>query len=265
MFIENRLMEKVFFIIACIVFALSSCNQNAESDAINDFDESLGKEKAEALNLALNSFETFLEVNYPDQESQSQRIKLFLEQLETDYEIDSSWVFATSENKEIMEAWENSGLRKEVWLYGYEEEGYIPKYDIHELLPPDDFYTPNESDSIQDIGELEIDLIEDSLLPITELDKYELDIIEREEKMRNWLFSNSEGDFLYALAKYGADDKLVNGYVEIHIQMSISPGIIISALLDIDNDVNFNNPFIERIILVEIYYPLMHQDVDNRK
>lgn len=248
-------------IIVCMLFGLISCTQNTERDTINDFNELLGAEKAQAMNMALNSFETFLEVNYPDLESQSERIKLFLKQLENDYSLDSSWVFATSENKEIMEVWENSGLRKEVWLYGYEQDDYEPTHNIRELLPPDDFYIPYESESIQDIGDLELDLIEDSVVPITELDSiWEAD----REKWRNYLVSNPYGDFLYGLAKYGADDKLVNGYVEIQIQMSVSPPVLISALLDIDNDVNFNNPFIERIILVEIYYPLMYQDINKR-
>ncbi len=256
--------QLVYILIILFLFAISSCTQNPEKDAINDFNAFLGTEKAEAMDIALDSFEKFLELNYPDAEDQTKRTKLFLQQLENDYRLDSSWVFARSENKEIMRIWEGSGLRKELWLHGYELDTQFPSNDFSSY--PNEPFNHARFDSLYDIGEVDWDHIEAAVSFSTEWDSAEVvkRFKKREERNLNSLYGNPEGIFTKGLAMFGTDDEMVKGYVEIQSYTSGPlPGVLIGGLLSDENDVNLNNPFIRRIILVEIYYPLMHQDVDE--
>ena len=247
---KNTIYILIFFLLGF----LTNCHKSPKSD-IENFNEFLGKEKATALNEAIESFDNFLETNFPKQDNQSDRTKEFLKQFLNSDSPDSSWIFTTNRNKRIIEQLESSGLRKEIWIYG--NENYDEKYNIHDLI------NPFENDSSQSLGKAEI--IEDEIIPIQrpEIDSTELARIEKErdEQYNNLLMTNEKGEFLYGLAKFANNDSIVHEYVEVKlIAGDISPSLVASAFLSQIKD--FENPFIKRMIFVELYYWMMKWNIE---
>ncbi len=253
--------NSIYILISFLLLGFSiNCEKSTKND-IEDFNKFLGKEKAKALNEGIKSFDKFLVANYPNQNNQSDRTKEFLKKLSKSLSPDSSWIFTTKRNKEIIEQFESSELRKEIWIYG--KESYDAKHNIYEIV---DYY---KQDSLQSLGDLKI--IEDEIIPIqrparraidsTELARQEKEL---EEQYNNTLTTNVNGEFLYGLAKYANNDSIVQGYVEVKIIAGdISPNIVASALLTQTQD--FENPFIKRMIFVELYYWMIKWDIEKNK
>lgn len=68
-------------IITCIGFLLICCStaeQDKRENDIESLNTFLGAEKANALNDAVESFEQFLQINYPYLDNQNARVKAFL-------------------------------------------------------------------------------------------------------------------------------------------------------------------------------------------
>lgn len=64
------------------------------------------------------------------------------------------------------------------------------------------------------------------------------------------------GKFWYALAKYAGQNQNIYDYLEmIHEENLISPGVVATGF--VNQNINFENPFIQRIILVEFFFPVM--------
>jgi hypothetical protein len=171
---------------------------------------------------------------------------------------DSSWTFTTKRDKKIIEQLESSGLRKEIWIYG--KENYAEKYNIYDLI------NPFKNDSSKSLGELEI--IEDEIIPIPRpaTDSTELARIEKEldEQYNNLLLTNEKGEFLYGLAKFANNDSNVHEYVEVKlIAGDISPSLVAFAFLSQIKD--FENPFIKRMIFVELYYWMMKWNIEKNE
>lgn len=246
-------------LIALIFIGFSASAQQTAKNDIEGFNKFLGKEKANALNAAEKSFEQFLLTNYANHNSFAERTKAFLKQLSRHNKPDSLWALDTEKNSRIIESFETTGLRKEIWLYGYEE--YSPKNNIYELLPPEEKDTSN----ISDLGELEIDLIEEELIPISKVDPAELAKRdrEREERMKNSLHANAYGEFLYGLAKFTPNDSLIQGYVKVKVtENDISPGVIAGGFLEYYT--NLDDPFMKRIMVVEFYFWIMKWDIERK-
>jgi hypothetical protein len=253
-------------IIGLIAISCSTWSQEKDSDlkAFNDF---LGQDKTTALNAAVKSFDHFLKTNYSDFDNQTKRTKAFLEYLQENFEPDSTWNLPTKRNQKIIFDFEASELRKEIWIYDYEE--YEPKYDIYKILPPEEQDTTN----IQDLGELDLDdLIEEEIIPILNIDSAEIarrekEIARREketeERIRNSLHFNNYGQYLYALAKYNVNDTTIQEYVDAKVVGGdFSPVLIASGLLS--QKIDFEDPFIKRILVTEFYYWIMKWDIERK-
>jgi hypothetical protein len=212
------------------------------------------------LNSAVESFEQFLKTNFPDFDNESKRIKAFLEFLQKNSQPDSNWNLPTSRNQEIISDFETSGFRIETWIYGYEENE--AKYDISEILPAEE----KDTSIYHELGDIDFDnLVEEGIMPISNIDSAEIarQETEMEERIRNSVRFNSNGQYLYALAKYTLEDTTIQNYVEVKILVTdISPAIIASGLLS--QEIDFDNPFLKRILVMEFYYWIMKWDI-NRK
>lgn len=246
--------------IGLVLIGSSVFGQNTTKNDIQGFNKFLGKEKANVLNAAVESFEQFLKKNYSEFDSQSMRTEAYLRQIENNFESDSSWIFSTSRNKKIIEDFETSGLRKEIWVYGYED--YEPKYDIYDLL------TPGETDTTitHDTVELDLDLIEEEIIPLSNIDSVEIAKRkkEMEEKRRNSLHFNTHGEFLFALTKYTSGDTFMQEYADMKAyDGNISPVIIASGLLR--QEINFNDPFMKRILVTEFHFGLMKWNIEQKE
>ncbi len=247
----------IFILIFLHLGFLTNCQKSPRSDIAN-FNEFLGKEKATALNEAIKSFDKFLETNFPNQDNQSDKTKEFLKRFINSNSPDSSWIFTTKRNIKLLVQLESSGLRKEIWIYG--KENYAEKYNIYDLI------NPFKNDSSQGLGELEI--IEDEIIPIPRptTDSTELAGIEKEldEQYNNLLMTNEKGEFLYGLAKFANNDSIVHEYVEVKLVAGdFSPSIVASAFLSHIRD--FENPFIKRMIFVELYYWLIEWNIEKNE
>jgi hypothetical protein len=123
-----------------------------------------------------------------------------------------------------------------------------------------------KNDSSKSLGELEI--IEDEIIPIPRpaTDSTELARIEKEldEQYNNLLLTNEKGEFLYGLAKFANNDSNVHEYVEVKlIAGDISPSLVAFAFLSQIKD--FENPFIKRMIFVELYYWMMKWNIEKNE
>ena len=114
--------------IGILAISCSTVSQDKNSN-LKQFNDFLGQDKANALNSGVESFDQFLKTNFPGKELK--RIKLFLEYLQKNLGPDSIWNLPTKRNKKIIAEFESSGLRKEIWVYGFEE--YEPQYDIQKF------------------------------------------------------------------------------------------------------------------------------------
>ena len=254
-------MKHVIFILSfsltcCTVFSQQAGVDKTDKD-IRKFNKFLGQDKATALDQAVESLDNFLTVNYPDQKTQKERTRAFLQQLSTSLAPDSNWTFDTETNKVILRKLETSGMRQEIKLYGYEE--YTPKYFI------DNLNLQGREDSITELGELTVEL-EEELIPVSREDSAEQ--AKREAEMQSRLDSslwfNTMGQFLYGLAKYAPNDTLVQEYTEARQAAgNISVNIIIDAYLN--QYIDYDNPFFKRMVVADLYMDLMKWDIDRKK
>jgi hypothetical protein len=120
--------------------------------------------------------------------------------------------------------------------------------------------------STQVIGELDLDLIEEEIIPISNIDSVEIERHQKEmdERIRNSLHFNSYGQYLYALAKYNLSDTTIQGYVEAKLAArNIDPSLIASGLLS--QEIDFEDPFIKRILVADFYYWIMNWDIERKE
>ena len=241
-------MNKSIYITITLIFLfLTSCEEKNKQNDILGFNNLLGKEKSESMTQAVLSFDRFLNTNYPKTNSDSSQIKSFLKQIMNDQNSHSNPSFILDKNdcEYIIELWEKSGLRKEIWTY--ENENYNVKYDIRDLLHK------KEKDSLP---LQEVFLIEEDdnswNIPMDSLE-YAKRLRETEISRENSLYSNSYGKFLYGLAKFTPNDKFIQDYVNSKFySRDMSPIVFLHNF--IENTENFEDPFFKMIIVTEYYY-----------
>jgi hypothetical protein len=259
-FIKKNMKISINIITIILFFSFSLNAQENNKNRIKSFNNFLGKEKSEAMNDAIQSFDKFLEINYKNEKKNSKKIVLFLKELFPRAKFNSTKVFSTSENKAILQRWEKSGLRREIWIYMDEIEKYIPNKNnnILELYPnqkPDSIYPLNLTELLPIIEEL------------TMINTDSIKFVKSEKIIKeniNHLTTNILGDYLYGLTKFAGKYSLIQKYVETRLKANdITPLIFIPNLLEKNTD--FNNPFIKRMILVEFYFEIMKEDVENNE
>ena len=243
----------------------TSVDLSDNESGLQEFNNFLGTEKSNALDQMVKSFDNFLQINYPDKKTQGKRTRAFLEQLATNYSPDTNWTFDTEKNIEILRQLEVSGMRREIWLYGYED--FEPKYNIHSL------FVDNEDDTIAEYGILDIDLEEEELIPLTKRDsaqqsEFEERIRKREEELQqkrdSALWLNMWGQFLYGLAKY-SKDTIITDYVEAQLAAGhISISIIIDGFLNYYTNKDYEKPLTKRVMVANLYGHLMRLDIERK-
>jgi hypothetical protein len=245
--------QTLFFILTLIHFSVSCFGQKTTTERLEKFNAFLGADKAAALNDAVDSFDRFLQTNYSEFDNSSDRYVAFLKQIAEHNAPNERWVSDTNHNSEIIDAFESTGLRKEIWLYGY--ESYESDRDFSKVLPPPE---PKDSSKIKDLGELHLELIiEDSMRDYT-YDSAAVAKMEKEweERRRNSLHTNIQGDYLYSILKYAPKDSFAYGAAEGIYQVgNLSPGVVSHGFLE--NIKNFDDPFVKRLMITEFYFELV--------
>lgn len=238
-----------------MIMLVSACTKPAAIDQFNHF---LGEEKTEALDQMVVSYDLFLEVNYPDKSSDQDRAVDFLQSLEEGLN-DFPWTFETDKNREILAAIETSGTRQEIWLYGYEDGSRMHCF-LQDII---DGKKANTADSIP-LGDLEIELEEEVVFP-PELAARMKE--EEEAAQRRWdstLHVNLCGRFWEGIARFAApEDSVYRDYLLVRDQANnLSPAIIVNGFLNYPDRVA--DPFFKRMIIVELYYFLVREDIHRK-
>ncbi len=208
---------------------LINCQTQTQND-IEEFNKFLGQEKAEVLNYTVNSFREFLDLNYPDISDENERVSEFLKTLTDTKDYNYNFIIDKEQCNTIINRWEESGLRKEVWLYWNEE------------------YTSPLRDSTEEI--------EEEIMPITR-DEGIIDTLDYSK----FLDSNAGGLYLYGLAKYAPNDTIIQGYVDGKTALgNISYLSVAEGFKKLK--IQYNEPFFMRILVVEFYYDLIKSKIE---
>lgn len=247
----------LIILIGVVLLECTVSGQHADKNDIQAFNEFIGEEKAKALNASVVSFEQFLLKNFPHLDSHKARSKEFLQTLYTDF----SWTFDTESNKEIIELFEKTGLRKEIWIYNHED--YNPNYNIDGLFPSSE---PDSNHNLTTV-ELNLDSIDEEIIPLrANMDSLAVATRQKEleEIRKNTPYLNLYGEFFYGLAKHTPKDTLIQSYILNQLREGvISPAIIASSFLT--KAVDHDDPFIKRILVVQYYFDLIRWDVRSKK
>ncbi len=259
---------KSILIMLAVIFVSCANNIAQDKEKIIQFNKFLGDDKAFALDNLLFSFQEFLNKNYSSEEHLATKTRHFLRYLlKNDCEPLDSWKFNTKKNLKVFNAFEESGLRKEIYLYQYEIEAHEflkQEYSIYDIIKE----TETEQTNNLNLGELDTVLF-DIVIPIVELSKEDsIASMEREKEMQNRmdnaLVFNLNGRFLYGLAKYGTDSTAYNYAEAIVTAGELSPLLIAMVFTNLSSR-SLEDPFTQRIIVVELYYFLMRHDLKVHK
>jgi hypothetical protein len=231
-------MNRIFISVLMTTF-LVGCTQ---SEKANDqdlllFNQFIGLEKAEVLDLSVETFHEFLRTNYPKDKELRNQTFAFLTELSSFHKRDSNWRWINpkwsineDETEELIGLWQSSGLRREVWLYGSEYRG---TYDSH--------------------------------LDYSDTSKFDLYARKKQAMIDSLLRDNPEGGYIKGLRKYAPDNEYFKGFFDYQsVSLSTpSPVMLIPSL--IEKDVELTDPFIQRIITTELFIPIIDQDLERKK
>lgn len=260
--------KKIPRILVLLIFSIGvSCSQSTDN-LYEEFNHSIGPEKAEILKSAIKSFDKFLILNFPDEKSENNRIIRFLNAIqENEYEIYQNWTFNAELDKNIIEEFEKSGLRKDVWMYGYE----LLEYD----KPLSEYYRKNRDSLIAcgDLGSIPDSIIDLEFIPIVmdSLDNDEIEKINIEEKrIKNSIeydttrFATPYPELILIINELEIKDSLLINYLDAkRIAGSLSMSILIRGLLYENEKRNYTNPLMKTIIIIELYYWIMEWGIKN--
>jgi hypothetical protein len=252
----TRLVLLVSLVLACSCSSLESQKVDSELEQFNSF---LGLQKVEALDLAVDSFNKFLKRNYRSSSDYNQRVISFIQDLyDNDFHPLKHWNIDTTEIREILNRFENSELRKDFYRFGYEPSDYN-----HEVIKIYDYVLDSimNQNNYPKLGELaDIDL-EEEIIPIIRDSVVLSDSIIELERIQdsiddaNSLYTAEYNTFYAGLYKFAKADTLIQDIAFSYILAGdVSPSLKAEAYLTNKDDIDFSNPFIQRIIVTDFYW-----------
>ncbi len=246
-------VSQFLFVPAIVLASLALSAQDKE-----DLVAFIGQEKADALEHSIRSFDSFLEANYPEGEIQHKTIQFlsdyesWLENEGYENENDDSWRIDKMAAGDLIDDLEQSGLRRDIWLYTYEKDE--PGPIVMAYLDSVRKEMENQSQRGQKIVFREIDSI-DGLLEIPPATEEQIDK-ETEQINRRVSATNSALDAI--IAKFGKE-KLVVFLTGIAIRVGgVSPQLSLSAMLDKQDEIDFDEYYTKVYLVKEYYYPLLY-------
>lgn len=258
---QARHMGRLILILTVLVqVTFAQTGDKTIQNDLSGFEAFIGEKKSSALNALLRSFDDFLQLNYPKLGAGNPRIQQFL--LDYDkanrYYPDSlpAWKFDHKDISITLKRFEESRLRREVCIYGYEEpETYYPL---------DRFYSDWESEvELDSLGTLIIDDIEEEVIPIwpkgmDSLQRKQL-LEESEKRLDSILFTNINGQFLYGLAKFSPNDTTIQYLLEATNMIGGLPDISLVEQRQ-GRQMNFEEPFLKRLIAADTYFFIINAE-----
>lgn len=251
-------------ILILTVLAQFGFAQTVKND-LDGFENFLGEEKSNSLNALVKSFDKFLRLNYPEVEAGNARIHKYLLDYEKGnrYYPDSlpKWKFDYKDISSTLKQLQTSGMRKEIFIYGYEE--------LDNSYSLDGFFTdPFADTNATDLGSLIIEDLEEELISFWPDDmdstEWQRRIEESERRSDSLLFTNIRGQFLYGLAKFSLKDTTVQSLLE---AVNIIGGLPEITMVDKrrGQQTNYDEPFFKRLIVADTYYLIINAENEKKK
>lgn len=271
--IKKSMRTLSLVILTISVIGCSTTGQKSQENRLMDFNSTLGEQKAAALDEAIDSFDEFLQVNFPNEKTYQDRAFSFLLELDSACKdgialaLDTSWSLNPENHQRVFDLFENSGLRREIWLFGYEE--YYPKNDLSELLDSNIFYSSPDTFSPATI-QSDSQLMEEAAY-FSKREGYNYDTLLKSLKFKrersiNSLYNNQFGDYIYGLIKHSGDSSWTKGFAMEQMQMSVSPCVLVPSLIEFnETKVDLSDPFIKCIVAIELYVPMIYNDMLRKK
>jgi hypothetical protein len=200
--------------------------------------------QAVVLDKIVQSYNAFLSTNYPNQKSIGARTESYLLSLESNNNImlfDTSWIFETIKNIEILKQLEDSGLRKEFYLWGYERD----------INPYREMYQNWLSDSIERVN------------PISSISEY--DYLMHIQEFDSAQFINTESKFVRAFKKYLNNPNMNTYFKAFYEEDNMSPSVLAVGLAKEFSTGELSNPIIQLLIFREFYNSQMVMDIERTK
>ncbi|MDX9854199.1 MAG: hypothetical protein RBS81_10490 [Tenuifilaceae bacterium] len=105
-----------------LVFIANACSRNSiDTKQVAQFNEVFTGEKLEVINLGLESFDLFLQMNFGNISSERSRIIKFLEVLNDSIFLDQLKFPSQNRSETIIALYEKTGLRKDYFFYQFED------------------------------------------------------------------------------------------------------------------------------------------------
>ncbi len=239
-------MRLVHLISIFSLILIGSCKSQSTEQEI--FINELGTKKAEALNVLGDSFENFLVLNYPKQSTLVERTRAFLTDILNNRPYEE---FNKPNSKAVLEQLENSGLRKDIYIYSSEIESYTNDYQIEQYLPKNKVTPIDLAEINQNFEEMTdtSELTEEQILANLESEKRNIEY----GKLRP--NTNTKGLFLYALAKSMQADTTYLTYVDFKTTgLDIIPSNLATGYLTNMSDEELEKWYNRLPLIIDIYY-----------
>ena len=254
--------KKLSYVIISILVSCSLDSSNSSSDNLHDFNNYLGKEKAEALEEAVTSFDRFLKSNFPEPDTYNEKVIEFLNFLaDNNLEPNPNWKLNAKSNSHILKRFEETTLRADIWRYGFENftyDNYLDSMYMH--LNDSIFQTQRKSHkplgSLDDLDlpDIELPEIPDSILKLQNI-KDSIRFADRKHGSRY-------SQYVIGFYLHEKEDTSVQLYVKSKlIAGSISPHLIVSGLLNEESAMDFSSPFTKILIVMELFFNIMEWDI----
>lgn len=236
---------KLYIFVLILAYSLSAFSQHVDREV---FDATLGEEKDQAYFKLEKSFEEFLNLNYPHQNTLSERIRSYLADVQNQ---NFNWIYDESLSELTLAKLEKSGLRKDILIY--KNETYSERFDFSNYL--NENRSNPESESLGEVDDDFDEIVEVPLPSRKEEKQLNKEEIERQKIRDRFPMPNKNGRFYYALAKAQTNNEDVKAYVSLvtEYEERPSPTLIASAFLEFMSDSELIAWENKLIVIVEIY------------
>jgi hypothetical protein len=235
-----------------IILLLLSCNN--KPDNVKSFENYLGKDKAESLNLAIKAWDDFVSNNRGTKSSTEFSLH-FLQTLMVSWDSLDKWKVDCKQFTAVIDEIKRTDFEKEFWMYTnetYDDMEVIQYYVdvINKNYTNEPFDTIKHNDDFEEILEV----------PETEGKPTE----DYEPQIRR--LSSLHSKIISGIHKYSDDDFVREG-AEITIEVGhLSPTIIIGGILENKKRVDFSNYFTKAFIIQTIFYDFIYSNTcENRR
>jgi hypothetical protein len=251
---EQPKIMKFYLTILILFFSQPTIGQKVEREI---FDETLGSKKAQTYSMLEGSFEQFMNLNYPNEKSLSEKMKSYLLDIQDQ---NFNWTFDSNLSSITLKQLDISGLRKDIMLY--KNETYEEKYPFEDYLKETNS-SKEESEEFEMNEDFE-DIIEVPPTSRKEEKRLRKEALKRLKILDKLPQPNKHGLFYFALAKAQKDNEDIIAYISGITKYEIrpSPSSIAYGFIENLSEEEFIKWENKLLVIVEIYLSsLIYNDI----